>query len=367
MSKGPNFEQFRKALLLQGEPDRVPLAELLVDQDIKAAFMGKQPEGLQDELDFWVKAGYDFIPLFQGLRVVMKPGVTRDLSSKEKTLVESISQAHKAKYSHYREERIERRWAIEHQGAISTQREFESFPWPNADELDYSILDQVGELLPNGMKIVAIAGEVISLVYALMGQETFYVALYENPGLVAQMFEKIGNIQYQASEKILKHECVGAIWVGDDLGYTESLLVSPKHLREHLFPWYKKTGELCRQVDKPFILHSDGRLYDVIDDLIDCGLNALHPIEPKAMDIAYVKKKWGNKLCLMGNIDLAYTLTLGTEQEVEEEVKQRLREIAPGGGYCIGSSNSITEYVPLANYNAMRETALKYGRYPISI
>lgn len=367
MSNGPNFERFRKVLLLDGEPDQVPLAELLIDHDLKVAFMGGKMEGLKGEVDFWIKAGYDFIPLFQGLRVVMKPVVTRDLSPQEKALIDSISQSQKAKYSRYREEKTERRWAAEHQGAISTLEEFESFPWPDADELDYSILDQVGELLPDGMKIVAIAGEVISLVYMLMGQETFYVALHENPELVVKMFEKVGNIQYQASERILRHEYVGAIWLGDDLGYTESLLVSPKHLREHLFPWYKKIGELCRRVDKPFILHSDGRLYEIIDDLINCGLNALHPIEPKAMDIAYVKKKWGDKLCLMGNIDLAYTLTLGTPQEVEEEVKQRLREIAPGGGYCVGSSNSITEYVPLANYNAMRETVLKYGRYPISV
>jgi len=84
------------------------------------------------------------------------------------------------------------------------------------------------------------------------------------------------------------------------------------------------------------------------------------------MDIGYTKKTWGHKLCLIGNIDLGYTLTRGTPQEVEEEVKQRLREVAPGGGYCLGSSNSVTDFVPLQNYNAMREAVLRYGAYPIT-
>ena len=88
---------------------------------------------------------------------------------------------------------------------------------------------------------------------------------------------------------------------------------------------------------------------------------------PKAMDIVQLKREYGNALCLMGNIDLGYTLTRGTPEEVEAEVKERIRVIAPGGGYCLGSSNSVPEYVPLANFNAMREAGFRYGRYPISV
>ncbi|MBC8234923.1 hypothetical protein H8E77_35710 [bacterium] len=70
---------------------------------------------------------------------------------------------------------------------------------------------------------------------------------------------------------------------------------------------------------------------------------------------------------MAGNINLDYTLTLGTPEEVEAEVKDRLRKIAPGGGYCLGSSNSVPEYVPFENYMTMRETVLQYGQYPISV
>ena len=116
----------------------------------------------------------------------------------------------------------------------------------------------------------------------------------------------------------------------------------------------------------PFVLHSDGDIRPIMQDLLDCGFNAIHPIEPKAMDIKELKRDYGDKLCLIGNIDLAYTLTRGTPAEVEEEVKQRIRDIAPGGGYCVSSSNSIPGYVPVENYRAMIDAVRKYGTYPIS-
>jgi uroporphyrinogen decarboxylase len=79
-----------------------------------------------------------------------------------------------------------------------------------------------------------------------------------------------------------------------------------------------------------------------------------------------VKQQWGGRLCLVGNIDLGYTLTRGAPQEVDAEVRQRIGECGRGGGYCVGSSNAVTNYVPLANFNAMRQATFRYGRYPLS-
>ena len=75
----------------------------------------------------------------------------------------------------------------------------------------------------------------------------------------------------------------------------------------------------------------------------------------------------GDRLCVIGNIDLSYTLTRGTPEEVAEEVKQRLKDVAPGGGYCLGSSNTIPDYVPPENYIAMVETTLERGNYPVNL
>jgi uroporphyrinogen decarboxylase len=85
------------------------------------------------------------------------------------------------------------------------------------------------------------------------------------------------------------------------------------------------------------------------------------------MDIVELKRQVGHRIALCGNIDLGYTLTRGTPAEVDAEVRERIRALAPGGGYVLGSSNSVPEYVPLENFNAMREACLRYGRYPIAL
>ena len=362
---GPDFERLRRALLLQGEPDRVPMAELEVSRDIKSAFLGRPVQGLGAEVEFWVEAGYDFAPLAMGLVTVLMADFRR--RGNAPSMARDILRTARARYSVLSEEEAEKLWAEEGKGVITTLEEFEAFNWPTAQDFDYSILDAMARHMPQGMKVVPFTVGYFAPVYFLMGAETLFMSLYENPGLVEKLFQKVGSIELGVLENLLEYECVGAVWITDDIAYSENLMVSPKHLRQYLFPWFKMATDLCHKKGRPCIYHSDGNLYDVMGDLIDCGFNALHPIEPKAMDIAYLKRTVGDRLCLMGNIDLAYTLTLGTPEEVAEETRQRLRDVAPGGGYCVSSSNSVTEYVPLENFNAMRQTVLKYGTYPISI
>jgi len=162
---------------------------------------------------------------------------------------------------------------------------------------------------------------------------------------------------------------VVAAWYGDDLAYTESLLVSPKILRKIFFPWVEELAGIAHAAGFPFIMHSDGRLWQVLDDLIALGVNALHPIEPKAMDIYDLKRRYGKKIAIFGNVDLGYALTegTGTPEAIRAEVRQQIRELAPGGGYGLSSGAGLTRYVELENFLAMREALLEYGTYPIRL
>lgn len=361
----PNFERLRRTLLLQGEPDRVPLLELGVDRDLKRAFLGGRRRGLEGEVEFWVAAGYDHVPLAAGIGMVIA-GQIQPRDEAGAAFADVMRRGH-AHYSLYLEEDSTRKWMEEDSGVITSMADFQNFPWPDPRDIDLSLLDQVGKLLPEGMKIIALVSNTFPQVSSLMGTSTFFLSLHDNPELVSLLFGKLADMEYETLKRVVPHPAVGAVWIVGDIAYGQGPLVSPQVLRRHMFPNVKRMVDLCHQHDLPCLFHSDGNLTQVIDDLIDCGINGLHPIEPKAMDIVAVKQKYGRKLCLCGNIDLAYTLTLGTPEEVAEEVKLRLRQVAPGGGYCLGSSNSVTEYVPLANFNAMREAALRYGRYPISV
>jgi uroporphyrinogen decarboxylase len=124
---------------------------------------------------------------------------------------------------------------------------------------------------------------------------------------------------------------------------------------------------MSRVVDKPMIYHSDGNISMVLEELIELGITGWHPVEKQAHDINEVKARYGDRIALLGNIDLQYTLTKGTPQDVDDEVRTRIRDLAPGGGYCVSSGNSIPEYVPIDNYAAMLEATYRYGKYPIQL
>jgi uroporphyrinogen decarboxylase len=354
----PNFERFLSAVRCQGEPDHVPFVDVLIYQGHKARMIGRPVRTLSDEIEFAHQAGYDFVCLSQGLQ--MMPAVQDAMQGISYRVSQDDALSHP-------DETVERRWAATGVGCITSEADFEAFVWPEPDDFDFSAFDEADRILPGYMKAVCVIGKVFNPVWWLMGFETFCLALADNPGLVERMFERVGGIQYRLLERALEHRCVGAYFHSDDVAFGTSLMVSPQVLRRYAFPWFRRMVKLAHDRGVPAIYHSDGKLDAILGDIVDLGFDGLHPLEPKAMDIVETKAKVQGKLCLIGNIDLGYTLTRGTPEEVDEEVRIRIRDLAPGGGYCLGSANSIPDYVPFKNYVAMRDAWLRYGSYPIQL
>jgi uroporphyrinogen decarboxylase len=350
----PDFERFRIAVLCQGEPDHVPFADVTVYQGHKAFLVRRPIQGLADELEFARRVGYDFVSVNMGLH--RAPALTNAMEGRHHT-VDKIGPG----------ETVERRWVAGRMGAITNEAEFEAFEWPDPDTFNYSVLAEADKILPSNMKVILVLGKVFNPVWWLMGFEQFGLAVYDDPGLVERMFERVGGIQCQVLERALEHRCVGAHWHADDVAFNTSLMVAPGVLRRYVFPSYRRMVDLCHAAGALAIYHSDGKLDPIVEDLIDMGFDGLNPIQPEAMDIVELKRQVGGRLGLLGNIDLSYTLTRGTPKEVDSEVRKRIRELAPGGGYCLGSANSVPDYVPFENYMAMRDAWLKYGRYPIQL
>jgi uroporphyrinogen decarboxylase len=361
----PDFANLRKALLREGEPKRVPMMELSIDEAIKRQFLNQPVGTLEAEVEFFMQAGYDFVPLTIGIRQTTR-GETAGLLG-AKPAQTSILKAAQAQYNPFVAGDSTRMWAEEGTGVIHDDASFDAFDWPDPDRFTYDTLDRVGRLLPDGAKAIVNVGAIFTASWMLMGMEAFCMAIADRSPLVLRLIRRIAETQLRVVENLLQFDCVGAICMPDDLAYTSGLIVSPALLREHVFPWDKKIGELVHAKGLPYMYHSDGRLYAVLDDLVACGFDVLHPCERASMDIVELKRQYGDRLCLCGNIDLDSTLTLGTPDEVVEEVKLRIREMAPGGGYCCGSSNSVPEYVPFDNYLAMIEAIKDYGAYPIRV
>jgi uroporphyrinogen decarboxylase len=337
MSKisSPNINSLLRTLERE-KVDYFPLAELGVHPKIKELFLAKKIEGLKDEVNFWYKAGYDYIKLQPRADFnPMKIGLDNNVSYND-------------------DGSIFRKWASESNGVISNFDDFEKYTFPIASDFEYTNFEKVKPLLPEGMGVIGQYGDIFTMTWEMMGFESFSIALFENEELINSLNERLGNLVLSMFEYFAQSNVVDAIWYSDDIAYTNSLMVSPKVLDKYFFPWLKKIGDLAKHYNKPFIYHTDGILYDVMDRIIDCGVDAIHPIEPKAMNIADVKKRYGNKLCLIGNIDVDL-LSRGTTDQIKKNVYKNVEEAGYNGGYCVGSGNSIPEYVKLENYKAILE------------
>lgn len=338
MSKisSPNINAFLKTLKRE-KINYFPLAELGVHPKIKEIFLSKKINDLEDEVDFWNRAGYDYIKLqpkadFNPLKIGLDDNV-----------------------SYNDDGSIFRKWASENNGVITNFNDLENYVFPSISDFDYTNFEKVKSLLPDGMGVVGQYGDIFTMTWEMMGFESFSIALFENEDLIKNLNDQLGELVLSMFEYFAQSENVDAIWYSDDIAYTNSLMVSPQVLDKYFFPWLKKIGNLAKKYDKPLIYHTDGILYNVMDKIIECGVNAIHPIEPKAMKIADVKQRYGNKLCLIGNIDVDL-LSRGTTDEIKKNVYKNVEEVGYDGGYCVGSGNSIPEYVKLENYITMIET-----------
>jgi uroporphyrinogen decarboxylase len=322
----PDFENLKNVLLCR---DRkfVPLIELHIDEGFKEKYLSKKPLSLEDEIKFSLEHCHDFILAAKG---ILKPAKTIGNQTEKDGMT----------------------WADEDDGLIRNINDLENYDWMEPDKEDYSVFSD--------------AKKIFTATWMLMSFNNFCISTIENPGLVKKVFSKVGQIQFEVFSKIIEFETVGAFAAVDDIAYTEGLMISADILRENVFPWYKKMGQICKKKNVPFIYHSDGRIWEIIDDLLECGFNAIHPIEPKAMSIKEVQDKYEDRLCLLGNIEMD-TLIRGTDKDVEKLVLNNLKNIARSGFYACGSSNTITSPMPVENVRAMVDTVRKSGAYPIKI
>ena len=160
---------------------------------------------------------------------------------------------------------------------------------------------------------------------------------------------------------------VDVIWIGDDFGMQDRMLISPRLFREFFKPRYAHLFAKWKAINPnvKIAFHSDGEIYAIIPDLIEVGLDILNPVQPKSMDPARLKKEYGKHLTFWGTVDIQEVLPFGTPQQVADEVRLRLDTAGRGGGLIISPAHNIQPEVPIENILAFYETAKTAGRYPL--
>jgi uroporphyrinogen decarboxylase len=348
VSVTPDWEVFRDCILRQsGTPKRVHHIELFLDWEVQEA-VAKQYhllDGLDaDDPTFPYQRmlriqrflGYDYVRQgVDGLVMPLKRIVTEDTADMQRSGGRS-----------YVDESV---------GPITNWEEFEAYPWPDPASVTTQALEWYEKNLPDDMCVVGSGGFAHFAEYLtwLMGYETLCYALFDQRDLVKALADRLMDLYVTMLDRILEFDRVKIIWGSDDMGFKTGPMIGPDDLREFVLPGHKKMAEMAHAAGKPYLLHSCGNLDTIMEDLIeDVKIDAKHSFEDTIEDVRELKHGYGQRIALLGGIDVDF-LCRADEAAVRERVRDTLNVCMPGGGYCLGTGNSVTNYIPLKHYLAM--------------
>jgi uroporphyrinogen decarboxylase len=206
----------------------------------------------------------------------------------------------------------------------------------------------------------------------LRGFEDWFMDLAADKKLAGALFDLVSDQTTSLAAELLKigGDLVDLVATGDDMGFQHGPIVSPELYRELFKPRHKKMFDTIRKHTSAFIhFHCCGSIYELLPDLIDLGVDAIHPVQvvAKDMDSKKLAADFGDRLTFWGGIDTQSVMPKGTTDDVRAEVRRRIKDLAPGGGYILGAVHNIQADVPLENILTMYEAAKEYGKYPISL
>jgi uroporphyrinogen decarboxylase len=247
-----------------------------------------------------------------------------------------------------------RSYMDEHKGPITSWDEFQEYSWPDPLQATSRSLDWYQRNLPDDMCIIGgLVAHFAENLSWLMGYETLCIALYENPALAQAISDRTLDIDRVVVSRLLECERIKLIWGSDDMGFRSGTLISPQHMRAFVLPGHKSLAAMAHEKGRPYLLHSCGNLHSIMPDLIDdVCIDAKHSFEDTIEDVCQDKRIYGSQLSLLGGIDVDF-LCRSTADEVRKRVRKTLEVCQPGGGYCMGTGNSVANYIPVENYLAM--------------
>ena len=337
----PDFDNLLKVLNNE-VPPRPVLFELFMNESLYETVNGSKPDGddilslEKFKVEAFTRLGYDY------------------------TTVNASSFAFPM-FERHKEASV----SLNEGSVINDEASFEKYSWPDPDQSDYSLLEKIGEYLPDGMKLMVMGPSgVLENVMSLVGFENLCFMLYENPELVQRIFDEVGQRLVRYYQNAVQYDTVGFICSNDDWGFNSQTFLSPKDMRKYVFPWHKKIVEVAHSAGKPVILHSCGNMKEVIDDIVQLGYDAKHSYEDKIMPIEEAYEAWHNRIALLGGIDVNYICTQPIER-IKSRTRAMIERTQTRGGWAVGTGNSVPPYMPVDKYIAMVEEAIGYN--PINI
>ena len=201
-------------------------------------------------------------------------------------------------------------------------------------------------------------GGIFERVSWIFSIEKLCFLLFDQPELVESVTQKVSELQTAFYKHLLDLDHLSAIFPGDDMGFRSATMISPADLRKYFLPFHTRLAEMSHQRGVPYFLHSCGNLTRIIPDLIDTvKLDGKHSYEDTIMPVELFHEKYGDRLSILGGMDIHFLAT-STQEQIRERVRKCVATCGPRGRFAIGSGNSVPDYVPVENYLAVVDEAL---------
>ena len=342
------LERITRALKRQ-EPDRVPHFEVGLHKKVRDSI--KPGISYEDFIEFMDIDAIALVDLYQSMRYTPIDETKRIYQDQWGAIVR------------FTEEEA----PVPVKPGIMSEQDLENYNPPDPDEdWRYKNLIKAVQRFKGKRAIICGVTDVFNIVKDyLRGDIKLFIDMIKNPLLVRRMNEIVLKYQLNYIKNCIE---LGAdfFFINGDYAVTNGPMVSPQMAADFLMPNLKKIVSQVHTAGLLCIKHSDGLLWPLFEQIIDVGVDGIHPIDPEAgMNMGEAKAKYGHKICLLGNIDCGPLLTWGTPEEVQEATKECIRKGGKGGGLICMSSNSIHSGVNPKNYITMVETIHKYGIYPL--
>jgi uroporphyrinogen decarboxylase len=256
--------------------------------------------------------------------------------------------------------------------------DLEKYPWPDPNDPGRTAgLREEAQRLRTGTNYAIVADAPCWGLFeagwvALRGPEQYFMDMVLNKPFIKALMERLADIQIQFYKNYLAAvgDLIDVIMAGDDLGGESGPLISLATFRELVKPYQKKVwGFIKEHTDAKLFLHCCGGIRKLLPDLIEMGVDIINPVQvaAKGMDSRELKKEFGGQLSFWGGVDTQRVMPFGTPDDVENEVKKRVADLAPGGGFVLTAVHNIQSGVKPENMIRLYESARKYGTYPIRV
>ena len=252
--------------------------------------------------------------------------------------------------------------------------DLDKYPWPDLAHPDRfnGLAKEAQNIHDAGYAVVALSGiNPFEQIQLLRGMDTWMIDLVGDPDFSHALLRKVTDLMLSGTLKLLDEagEYIDVLVMGDDLGAQNSPIISPAMYRDMIKPYHAEIISAIKKKTRAEIFyHSDGNIYPLINDLIEIGVDLLNPVQVSAKDMddtERLKREFGDRISFNGAIDTQRVLPHGTTDDVKMEVRKRIKDLGPGGGYICSAVHCIQPDVPPENVCAMFETVLKEGRYPL--